>query len=247
MLDRGSLPASDAALPLPADRAAFGYLWPYPDALSAATWRVAAALSHRVREMPETREELRRDSRWPAFFPSPLCIATTRAHGEDLLEKVVGASIVNRFPYVIMLSFCRESLSERHHVRRTFMDAVEASGHVAVQFIMPGPQLQSVMAAINSVPEDRQADRFRSAGLPLRPTSDGSAPAFRDAYLVYEGRLVRPGHDFEGTPINDQLGSTSAAIDFISSRSKRSRSTTRSRPAVSRCIGEACRFGATVR
>jgi hypothetical protein len=47
-------------------------------------------------------------SRWPAFFPSPICLATTRHDDVSHLEKVVGASIVNRFPYVVALSFCRE-------------------------------------------------------------------------------------------------------------------------------------------
>jgi hypothetical protein len=42
--------------------------------------------------------------------------------GGARLEKVVGATIVNRFPYVFALSLCRQPLSPRHYVRRAFMD-----------------------------------------------------------------------------------------------------------------------------
>jgi hypothetical protein len=101
--------------------------------------------------MPESREELAVDSRWPAFFPSPICITTTAHEGIAHVEKVVGASIVNRFPYVLALSLCRQPLSSRHYVRRGFMDALEASGRAAVQFIMPGEALDRVMATVQKI------------------------------------------------------------------------------------------------
>jgi flavin reductase (DIM6/NTAB) family NADH-FMN oxidoreductase RutF len=147
--------------------------------------------------MPEGREELNLNSRWPAFFPSPICITTTSHGGVAHVEKVVGASIVNRFPYVVALSYCREPLSSRHYVRRTFMDALEASGHVAVQFLMPGEPLRALMSAIAQVPEDRPIERFAAAGL----AAHGTIPLFDDAYLVYQCRLAKPGHDFDGAPI----------------------------------------------
>jgi flavin reductase (DIM6/NTAB) family NADH-FMN oxidoreductase RutF len=187
---------------LPPDRAAFRYIWPYPGALSSPGWQFNDDLGRFVRPMPETREELAADSRWPAFFPSPICITTTEHHGVAHLEKVVGASIVNRFPYVVALSFCRESLSPRHYIRRTFMDALEASGRVAVQFLMPGDSLARVMAAIANVPEDEPSRRFAAADLSTRRALSSEAPVFEEAYLVYECRLVKPGRDFDGVPIN---------------------------------------------
>jgi flavin reductase (DIM6/NTAB) family NADH-FMN oxidoreductase RutF len=152
--------------------------------------------------MPETPAELAVDSRWPALFPSPICIATTSHGGVAHVEKVVGATIVNRFPYIVALSVCREPLSERHHVRHAFMEAVEASRHVAVQFLMPGAALEALMRALASTPQDRQADRFAAAGLPVRPALTSAAPVFDAAYLVYEGQFVEPGVDFEGVPTN---------------------------------------------
>ncbi len=152
--------------------------------------------------MPESREELAADSRWPAFFPSSICIATVCHDGVAHLEKVVGAMIVNRFPYVLALSFCRQPLSPRHYVRRTFMDALEASGRAAIQFIMPGEGLARVMAAIANVSEDWSAERFLAAGVQTRQAWSSAAPVLEPAYLVYECRLVKPARDFEGVLIN---------------------------------------------
>jgi flavin reductase (DIM6/NTAB) family NADH-FMN oxidoreductase RutF len=165
--------------------------------LAAPAWRLTADGRHRTRALPEARSELEHDSRWPAFFPSPLCITTTAHAGVGHVEKVVGASIVNRFPYVVALSYCREPLSGRHYVRRRFMHALEASGRAAVQFLMPGAPLRALMTALGEVPEDRPAQRFAAAGLAVR----GAPPVFADAYLVYQCRLARPGRDFDGAPI----------------------------------------------
>src|SRR3954463_2925783 len=103
--------------------------------------------------MPEHEGDLARDSRWPALFPAPLCLVTAGRDGAAGLEKVVGASIVNRFPYVIALSFCRESLSARHYVRGRFMEILEEGGTAAVQFLRPGPALDAAMVAISRVPD----------------------------------------------------------------------------------------------
>src|SRR5262245_51771140 len=199
---RPSRSAGAVPAPLPPDRAAFSYLWPYPGALSPSAWQLDHALGRLVRSMPESREELAADSRWPAFFPSSICIATVCHDGVAHLEKVVGAMIVNRFPYVLALSLCRQPLSPRHYVRRTFMDALEASGRAAIQFIMPGEALARVMAAIANVSEDWSAECFFAAGVQTRQASSSAAPVLEPAHLVYECRLVKPARDFEGVPIN---------------------------------------------
>jgi hypothetical protein len=113
---------------LPPDRASFSYSWPHPGALSSPAWQFNRSVGRLVRPMPESREELAADSRWPAFFPSSICLATVCHQGVARLEKVVGATIVNRFPYVLALSLCRQPPSPRHYVHRAFMDALEASG-----------------------------------------------------------------------------------------------------------------------
>src|SRR5437764_1271816 len=101
---------ADTPAPLPSDRASFSYLWPYPGAFDTPAWKLTGG-THRIRTLPESAEELAEDSRWPAFFPSAICIASTSNDGVPCVEKIVGASIVNRFPYVLALSLCREPLS----------------------------------------------------------------------------------------------------------------------------------------
>jgi len=185
---------------LPADRAAFAYRWPHPGAFDAPAWRMEGA--HRRRTLPESPEELAADSRWPGFFPSPICLVTSAHGGMAVLEKVVGPSIANRFPYLTALSFCREPLSDRHHARGTFLDVAQKSGRVAVQFLMPGPALSKALKAIADVPEARPAERLAAAGAISGTGRFSGAPILDEAYLVYEGRLARPSRDFEGQPIN---------------------------------------------
>jgi flavin reductase (DIM6/NTAB) family NADH-FMN oxidoreductase RutF len=180
----------------------YEYAWPQSDLANNPHWRPADATAAAYeRLMPEAASEVSVDSRWPAFFPSPISIVTTRNGDRVHIEKVVGASIVNRFPYIIALSFCRTSLSSRHYERREFMDVLESGGKVAVQFLPPGAELNAAMNAIATVPDEDGRGRFARAGLSTRPGRTNEAPVFDAAYMVYEGSLVRPGKDFEGHPI----------------------------------------------
>jgi flavin reductase (DIM6/NTAB) family NADH-FMN oxidoreductase RutF len=180
------------------------YRWPYFDFERNPYWRITADGRFYMREMPEQESDLALDSRWPGFFPSPICLVTTRAGDQIALEKVVGASIVNRFPYVLALSFCTQPLSDRHHARNHFTEMLERGASVAVQFLSPGPRLDAAMQAISNVPEDQTATRIQKSGLATRSAVTNDAPVFEDAYLVYEARLVRPGRDFDGHPIYQQ-------------------------------------------
>lgn len=181
----------------------FSYQWPYSSLDATAGWQDISDRPFKKRDLPETAEQLAADSRWPAFFPSPICLVTTTDGEEIGFEKVVGPSIVNRFPYIAALSFCRESLSERHHVRGKFTELLEAGGSVAIQFLPQGDKLARAMQAITQTPEDNTSERLSIAGLESRPGQTVKAPVLEDAYLVYEGRLVSPGKDFSGNPIFD--------------------------------------------
>ncbi len=178
------------------------YRWPATALSDHTDWRAGSEAW--FREMPERLDDLALDSRWPAFFPSPICLVTTAAGDQVGLEKVVGASIVNRFPYVIALSFCRQQLSARHYARTAFADLLEAGGAVAVQFVSPGTELDRVMQTIQSVPDDRTGERIAASGLSTRSARSNGAPVFDAAYLVYEARLVKPGRDFGGEPIYER-------------------------------------------
>jgi flavin reductase (DIM6/NTAB) family NADH-FMN oxidoreductase RutF len=185
----------------PSDQA---YPWPRPENGAASAWRPADIPGFVVRDMPETPEALAVDSRWPAFFPSPLCLVTARAGETTALEKTVGACIVNRFPYTLALSFCVRPLSARHYPRTRFLDVLMSGGRVAVQFLPPGPALDRALTAVADLPDDQADRRIAAAGLPVSLSSEGDIPVFDDAYLVYEARLAEPGRDFHGGPIHER-------------------------------------------
>ena len=176
-----------------------GYRWPQQE--FEAPWTKTADAQAWIRAMPESPDALSQDSRWPAFFPSPICVATVRAGNEVAVEKLVGASIVNRFPYVLALSVCRVPLSARHHPRSRFMELLEKGGAASVQFLAPGPALSGILNAAAAVSEDRGAERVAASGREVRPGESNEAPVFADAYMVYEGHLVRPAAGFAGEAI----------------------------------------------
>ena len=151
--------------------------------------------------MPETEEKLSKDSRWPGFFPSAICFVTTSNGDQTALEKVVGATIVNRFPYIVALSFCTKPLSKRHYVRENFMKMLESGKTVAVQYFEPGAFIDKAMNAINTVDDEIIHERIKATGLETKKAQTNDSPVFKDAYLVYEARLVKPGKDFEGQAI----------------------------------------------
>lgn len=179
----------------------YRHLWPTEPFSPAAGWRTDDSGRYRCRELPEHDEELARDSRWPALFPSPICLLTTTDGRRVALEREVGASIVNRFPYVVAVSLCREPLSPRHHARRTFMDILERRGVASLQFLPPGRTLDAALDAVSSIPDARSTERIRLSGLATRPGETNPAPVLQAAYLVYEASFARPQTDFEGRPI----------------------------------------------
>ena len=120
------------------------YKWPYFNPSDEKSWEKQEN-SQFVRFLPEKKGELELDSRWPGFFPSPICFVTTSDGEITALEKVVGASIVNRFPYIIALSFCIEPLSKRHYVRSRFMETLEKGEAVSVHYFEPGDDIDAIM------------------------------------------------------------------------------------------------------
>lgn len=177
------------------------YRYSWPSGPLSPQWQSSSNDLFIERVLPESDEQLASDSRWPAFFPSSITFATSRYGDSVVLEKVVGASIVNRFPYIIALSFCTVDLSKRHHSRRHFIETLEQSKCVAVQLLPPGRLLDSAMQAILGTDEAASGDRLALTGLPLRNAASNDSPVFDDAYMVYEGRLVKPTIDFEGNAI----------------------------------------------
>ena len=179
----------------------YRYPWPTTSLADDSRWTLDEAKQAYFREMPETSEELASDSRWPALFPAPLCILTTTDGQRVAMEREVGASIVNRFPYVVAVSICRTKLSSRHHVRSTFMEILERGGVASLQFLAPGPDLDAAMNTISTVPDHSCSERIARSGLKTRKGVTNDAPVLTSAYMTYECRLVRPQKDFEGQAI----------------------------------------------
>jgi flavin reductase (DIM6/NTAB) family NADH-FMN oxidoreductase RutF len=179
------------------------YVWPDP---TFDRQHHDAAFGGLFRTMPlhETRASVAGDSRWPAFFPSPIGLLTTGAGADAVIERVVGPMIVNRFPLVMAISLCREPLSDRHYARRTTMQVLEATGAAVVQFVAPGPALSRALEAIAAEPDARAAARLGRMGATTFQTTVTATRTLGDAYLAYEGRLARPGTSLDGTPIYDK-------------------------------------------
>lgn len=179
----------------------YKHVWPESPLSNDSTWRTDAAREYYYRDLPERSEDVLLDSRWPAFFPAPICIITTTDGTRTAMEREVGASIVNRFPYVVAVSICRENISSRHHPRVTFMDILEKSGIASLQFLSPGSDLDATLDAVAFSPDSMSTRRIEGSGLKTRPGVTNDAPVLVPAYLVYEAKLVRPQTDFEGRHI----------------------------------------------
>ncbi len=180
------------------------YFWPDGPLDDDGAWSPVLNGTFLRRALPETREQLAADSRWPAFFPSPMCLVTARDGDRVAFEKVVGPSVVNRFPLTVAISVCREALSARHHPRTAFMDILEAGGAATVQFVDPGPALERAMSAIVDSDERTTTDRLARAGLQTHSgvLGDG-APLLNDAFMAYETVLVPPQTGLSGGSIHE--------------------------------------------
>lgn len=173
------------------------YAWPRLDSIDPSLWRPLDGTGLIARAMPESQAQIERDSRWPALFPSPVCIVTTSDGDHAAMERVVGPSIVNRFPYVMALSVCVTELSARHHARARFIESLERGRQAVVQFLPPGPALDSALGVIASIPDAKTETRIEASGLPTRRGFGVDAPVLQSAYLAYEGRLVAGGGTFD--------------------------------------------------
>jgi flavin reductase (DIM6/NTAB) family NADH-FMN oxidoreductase RutF len=177
------------------------YKWPYFNLEKSKDWRKSEESNFLVRDMPENREEMSKDSRWPSFFPSPICIVTTTDGTKHVMEKVVCPSLVNRFPFIMALSYCDEKISSRHYERKNFMEVLQSGQSVAVQFLEPGKKLDTVMNSIANIPDEKTDSRIASTNLSTRKADTNDSLVFNDAYLVYEAKFVDQDEDFMGKTI----------------------------------------------
>ncbi|MBV9585220.1 MAG: flavin reductase [Alphaproteobacteria bacterium] len=181
----------------------YRFAWPSTPLSDDDRWSSTACDNYFARVMPESDEEFALDSQWPAFFPASICVISASDGHRTALEREVGAAIVNRFPYVLAVSICRDALSGRHHPRHRFIDVLTSGGSAAIQFLEPGPNLDATLRVMAEVPEGA-SDRIERTGLSSREAITNSAPVFDSAYLIYEATLVKPQRDFHSVPIYDE-------------------------------------------
>jgi len=159
-------------------------------------------------KLRESLETLAADSRWPAFFPQSITFVTTGTVAAPIVERCVGATVVNRFPYIVCVSLCRERLSDRHHARADVMDAIESTGGFTVNILVESSEAEALLAACAEAPP---RERLARAGLGVRAGAVAAVPVIDAAPLVYECELAKPAEDFEGEPIfespREDLGS----------------------------------------
>jgi flavin reductase (DIM6/NTAB) family NADH-FMN oxidoreductase RutF len=184
--------------------AKYVYPWPPLNALKKPVWRDYLEGEYHQREMPESTEEVAGDSRWPAFFSQPICLVTTTDGQQIYLEREVGPCIVNRFPYVMTISLCREALSQRHRPRLQFMEALEQSGVANVQFLPLGEPLDRCLATLDACPEGAVQKRMVASRLPYRRALSNAAPVFADAFMIYEAHFCQPMEDLYGNSIYEK-------------------------------------------
>lgn len=184
--------------------APYQYYWPTFDLKASRGWE-----NHKdeyepfIRDLSDKGVETDLDSRdsWPAFFPSAMCLVTTGQGDDTALEKVVGATIVNRFPYVMALSLCKEDLSGEHRSQMHFSKLLEKTGQAAIQFLPDGNLLDSALNAIEEIPENETHLRLNHTKLETKQAISSKALVFKQSYLVYETSLVKPSKDFNNEEI----------------------------------------------
>lgn len=182
---------------LSSDLKPFAYSWPGPT--DAGLWQDLG--DHWYRSLNESEDSLKNDSRWPAFFPSPIAIVTVKTPEGLQIEKVVGPAIVNRFPYIAMLSFCHAELSARHYARAGILEGISRAGEISIQFLRPGPGLKKILDTIAGFPGDDRHDELKKLGGTCRLVERDGYFEFAEAFLVYRGKLVPPLKDFDGEKI----------------------------------------------
>ena len=159
-------------------------------------------------KLRESLEKLAEDSRWPALFPQSITFATTGTMEAPIVERCVGATVVNRFPYIVCVSLCRERLSDRHHPRADVMEAIELANAFSVNILTESPEAEALLGACAEAPP---RERLARAGLGVRRGEVTAVPVIDVAPLVYECELTEPAEDFEGEPIfqrpREDLGS----------------------------------------
>lgn len=75
-------------------------------------WKTNEKGVHPLNESLKTFKK--KDSKWPVFFPSNNSFLLFKNKNDYIVEKLTGATVVNRFPLIIGFSISSKNLSRRH-------------------------------------------------------------------------------------------------------------------------------------
>ena len=64
----------------------YSYFWPQEHSFENPSWQLEEKQCFQVFEFPENLDELKKNSSWPALFPSPICIVTTTFNDDFMVE-----------------------------------------------------------------------------------------------------------------------------------------------------------------
>jgi len=83
----------------------------------------------------ENEKKLKKDSKWPFFFPCNVCFILIKYKKNYYIEKIVGAAIVNRFPLILALPISKKKISERHLDKTDFIKKFLNSDNISINLL----------------------------------------------------------------------------------------------------------------
>ena len=86
-------------------------------------------------DFKEKLSDLNNDSSWKIFFPISICFLSFVYKNKIFIEKISGASIINRFPLKIMLPISTKKISGRHLDKSYIIDNLKNFDHVSVNLL----------------------------------------------------------------------------------------------------------------
>ena len=83
----------------------------------------------------ENLSELKNDSSWKIFFPISICFLSATLKNKVYVEKITGASIVNRFPLKILIPIGNKKISERHLKKNYILSNIKKFDNISINLI----------------------------------------------------------------------------------------------------------------
>ena len=83
----------------------------------------------------ENIDHLNKDSKWPSFFPCNVSFVLIKFKNQFYVEKIIGATIINRFPLILALPISKKKLSERHLNKQEFIKKLKNCDNISINLL----------------------------------------------------------------------------------------------------------------